>query len=238
MNNIPSFKSSVLTDIESTRLLRSAFPRSLEAYVDNALRVVPLADTRPFVNEHASVDVRGEEFRLLRRVYFDYVYLKDGSWHTHARWQMPSLEQDVLACIYSTHHDGVVRAQSINRLIESRHDWALPYLLNLVSDYVVEITELIDYRADRIDIEIAHQFAASNHRYVSRIADRVLSYWSLWHRVRHHSGTDHPQYAWLEDYPAYKTLKRLDIWPRTLARNSLRKQRKLRAKRIARGLEK
>jgi hypothetical protein len=238
MNTIPSFKSSVLTDIESTRLLRSAFPRSLEAYVDNALRVVPLADTRPFVNEHASVNVRGEEFRLLRRVYFDYGYLKDGSWHTHARWQLPSLEQDVLACIYSSHHDGVVRAQSINRLIESRYNWALPYLLNLVSDYVVEITELIDYRVNRINADRLREFAAANRRFVSRTADQALSYWNVGHRVRHHSGADHPQYAWLEDYPAYKTLKQLDLWPRLLARKSLRMQRKLRATRIARGLEK
>lgn len=238
MNTIPSFKSSVLTDIESTRLLRSAFPRSLEVYVDNALRVVPLAETRPFVNEHASVDVRGEEFCLLRRVYFDYSYIKDGGWHTHARWQLPSLEQDILACIYSTHHDGTVRAQTINRLIESRHDWALPYLLNLVSDYVIEVTELIDYRVNRINADRLREFAATNRQFISRSADRALSYWDLGHRVRHHSGADQPQYEWLEDYPAYKTLRQLELWPRLLARKSLRKQRRLRARRIARALEK
>jgi WD40 repeat protein len=232
-----AFTSSVLTDDESTRLLKSGFPASLSAHVENALQVVPVSRIKPVASDGIAIHLGNEDFKIIRRVYSNYEYVKDGSWHTHTRWRLPTLEQDVLACIYSTHHDGLVRMQTVNRLIESRHDWTVPYLLHLISEYVVEIAELVDYRVSSVDSKRVQQFASHNPTFMSQVADRVISYWNVGHRTAHHSGADHRRYAWLEMYPAFNTLSYLGVWPRQHARNLLRSERMLRATRRARGLE-
>jgi hypothetical protein len=232
-----AFTTSVLTDEESTRLLKSGFPSSIAAQVEHALQVVPVSKIKPLVRDDVSVRWREVGFTLIRRVYSNYEYVKDGGWHTHARWQLPTLEQDILACVYSAHHDGLVRMQTINRLIESEHDWTVPYLLMLLSEYVVEISEVIDYRIGRIDSKRMQGFASLNPTFMSRVADRVITYWNFNHRRGHHSGADHPRYEWLEMHPGFNALSYLGVWPRRHARHLLLAERKVRSARRARRIE-
>jgi hypothetical protein len=232
-----AFTTSVLTDEESTRLLKSGFPSSIAAQVEHALQVVPVSKIKPVVRGKVSVRGCDEVFRLLGRVYSNYEYVKDGGWHTHARWQLPTLEQDILACVYSAHHDGFVRMQTVNRLIESKHDWTVPYLLMLLSEYVVEISEAIDYRIGRIDSKRMQGFASLNPKFMSRVADRVITYWNFNHRRGHHSGADNPRYEWLEMHPGFNALSYLGVWPRRHARHLLLTERKVRSARRARRIE-
>ena len=56
-------------------------------------------------------------------------------------------QQLIAGCIYSRHGDGHVRERSIARIIGSSQPWVVPYVLQPLGEYVVEICELICARA-------------------------------------------------------------------------------------------
>ena len=217
-------KSSILHDFSSVQVLKSAFPLRISASVENALRVVPRGQQTPVAGDAARVFTNQGSFRPLRRVYSDYVYAASGGWSTQARWKLTGLEQDILACIYSVHHDGLVRVQTVNRLMRCDQEWALAYLLNLLGEYVIEIGELIDYRRHLVSSDRMAEFAALNPVFLRRICSRVVSYWHAQSRHAMHWGSDHPTYERLSDHPGYRALSQWGIWPTRCARKLRRKE--------------
>ncbi|WP_182904049.1 hypothetical protein [Microbispora sp. H10830] len=49
------------------------------------------------------------------------------------------LQQTILHCLYTRHHDGIVRQRHLTQIIGSLEPWALPYVVHLVGEYVLEI---------------------------------------------------------------------------------------------------
>jgi hypothetical protein len=47
----------------------------------------------------------------------------------------------MLTCLYSRHHDGHVRQQSVQRLLRADEPWVAPYIVALVGEHVVEIVQ-------------------------------------------------------------------------------------------------
>ena len=49
----------------------------------------------------------------------------------------------VLACVLSRNHDGHARQRAVERMLASSEDWVVPYVVQLVGEYVVEIMATI-----------------------------------------------------------------------------------------------
>jgi hypothetical protein len=46
-------------------------------------------------------------------------------------------------CLYTRHHDGFVRQMALQRVLASDETWTMPFVLQLLGEYVIEICENI-----------------------------------------------------------------------------------------------
>jgi hypothetical protein len=108
----------------------SAFPLSLAGDGQVVSRVIPptrLPPTQPF-----QVDVQGETVAIPYRLYND----EPGD---DARNQLSPTQQTMLRCLYTRHHDGLVRQRHLEQVIGVWEPWVIPFVVQLVGEYVVEI---------------------------------------------------------------------------------------------------
>lgn len=76
--------------------------------------------------------------------------------------------------------------------------WVVPFVVQFVGEYVVEIVEIIrrELVTDTIPATVHHaiygRFAAENPAFVALTAQRVASYWDCYFRNRYPSIQEHP----------------------------------------------
>lgn len=115
-------------------------------------------------------------------------------------------ELTVLGCLYSRHHDGFVRQRSLAVMLRSRQPWVVPFVVQLLGEYVVEITVDVE-RFTRETLPRRPEqrrtfatFLAENPGYTRLTEQRATSYWSAYYRR---------QYPSVSTYPALRALRAL-----------------------------
>jgi hypothetical protein len=53
-----------------------------------------------------------------------------------------------IACLYTRHNDGFVRQMALRRVLGSNEPWTVPFVLQLLGEYVIEICEDISRFAE------------------------------------------------------------------------------------------
>jgi hypothetical protein len=94
-------------------------------------------------------------------------------------------------CLYTRHHDGSVRQRALHRVLASDESWVIPFVLQLLGEYVIEICEDIDRFAQN-DLpqrpamrRELHSFAESNPDFIVLTQRRATSYWACYYRRPH-----------------------------------------------------
>jgi hypothetical protein len=107
----------------------------------------------------------------------------------------------LLACIYSRHHDGHVRETSVRQIIDADDSCVVPFLVQPLGEYVVEIVEFLHEHRAALGTAAVREFARANPRFLARTRQRAISYWDCYFRRR-----------WINraDYPALQVLDFLD----------------------------
>ena len=104
--------------------------------------------------------------------------------------------------MYSRHHDGHVRESACARILRFSEPWVVPYVVQLLGEYVVEICALI---LDRLSAQSSfsssayREFVSANPEYLELTQQRAISYWSCYYR----------QDFTRNEYPALIALDRL-----------------------------
>lgn len=110
--------------------------------------------------------------------------------------KMSNTEKMILHCIYSRSCDGYVRQKHISELLStSIPDWAIPYIVKVCDEYVVEILEMVYESLKESDTAAIKLFCASNRNAFCKSYNRMISYWDLFYR------NDYCRY---KDYVGYK----------------------------------
>lgn len=148
-------------------------------------------DTRDLTSRDSfTVMVSGETVSIPVRVYFDEVI---------SRSSFSTTQLAILDCLQTRHHDGFVRERALGRIITLNTPWSVPFVVQLASEYVIEILELIETNWTQIDERVLGRFLAENARYHARVRRRVISYWNVnYPRPRR------------ESYVGFRLLARLD----------------------------
>ncbi|MGW1159623.1 hypothetical protein ACWD48_15665 [Streptomyces sp. NPDC002519] len=100
------------------------------------------------------------------------------------------IQRQILHCLYSRHSDGLVRQRHLEQVVSSDKPWAVPFVVQLVGEYVLEILEAIQRGLSVLDSNgSAHRplygdFIARNPAFFARTERRVVSYWSCYYRWR------------------------------------------------------
>lgn len=94
-------------------------------------------------------------------------------------------------CLYTRHHDGFVRQKSLQQVIASDQTWTIPFVVQLLGEYVIEICEDIRRYAEtdlprRPEmVRGLKSFAADNPDFIVLTQQRATSYWDAYYRRLH-----------------------------------------------------
>ena len=126
------------------------------------------------------------------RVYFD---------EFQCRSRCSTTQLAILNCLQTRHHNGFVRERALRRIIDLNTPWSAPFVVQLMSEYVIEILDMIDAGWERVDGPLLARFLAENPRYHALVRRRVISYWNVYYRRR---------FPRRESYVGFRLLDRLD----------------------------
>ncbi|MFD4228788.1 hypothetical protein [Streptomyces sp. NPDC058545] len=159
--------------------LITAFPPELSGDAEAALAVMPASNLRPL--EPFSAYVEGQQVSIPGRLYNDEP-------PTEAVASLSSRQRQLLHCLYSRHCDGMVRQLHLTEVVDSADPWVVPFVVQLVGEYVLEILvvirdEIRDLATPGARSRLAYgQFIVENPAFFARTQRRVVSYWSCYYR--------------------------------------------------------
>ena len=150
--------------------LPDAFPRALRVDAP-ALQAMDVWHPHPS-HLHFIVALADEKLAIPTRLYFDTSLLG-------ATGNLNARQRAMLWCLGTRHHDGHVREECLRHLLPHLQDWMVPFVVQLIGEYVHEIIKLIDAALITLDpcMQTAFaRFARDNPRYVDTIEQRTISY--------------------------------------------------------------
>jgi hypothetical protein len=154
----------------------------------------------PFVNDSyrkSSIEamVLGRTVQIPKRIFFlaiddETLGLSDGA---------------LLALRYlrTRSTDGHIRHAALRYLLDTNEAWALPFVVLLAGEYVVEIIEDMVSALPRLDRPAYRNFVLENRPVMRRLRARAISYWDCYYR------NTHPNRG---SYPGLVFLHELDHW--------------------------
>jgi hypothetical protein len=159
---------------EQLQILRHAFPTRIEAEVVGALAVINFnAPLKPAGSFQVSVD--GEMLEIPYRIYYDEP--------TPDNLRALSVVQsEILACLYTRHHNGFVREKYAGQIVASNQSWIPSFVLRLLGEYVIEILYAIERNLNNLNQDTYRQFLTSNREFYETTKRRVMSYWDSYYR--------------------------------------------------------
>ncbi len=92
--------------------------------------------------------------------------------------------RDLALCLGTRHCDGYIREECLRQIVALERAWAVPFIVQLVGEYVIEIVELIATAVPRMNPEHLSEFAAANPEFMETTRRRATSYWDCYHRSR------------------------------------------------------
>lgn len=185
---------AILRDVEDAKQIVRGFPVALRADAGAVASILP--EPKHVLTARAQrLSVQGEEVEIAARIYNP-----EPSGSTVQR--LSAAQRLIAACIYTRHHDGHVRESACAVLLPSAELWVVPYVVQLLGEYVVEISTLI---LERLTAQSSfswpayREFVRENSAFIALTEQRAISYWSCYYR--HDFGR--------RDYPALVALDRL-----------------------------
>jgi hypothetical protein len=121
--------------------------------------------------------------------------------------ELSPVQHRILHCLYTRHHDGFVRQRHLEQIVGSAQPWVVPFVLQIVGEYVVELLLAIRGGLANLDTPgtaqhmVYGRFIAANPDFFHLTRQRVASYWDCYYRGL---------YADRRHYPGYTILASLD----------------------------
>ena len=118
---------------EATETLIGAFPKDVRQAAAEVTRVFEGAGATCSPDSFG-IKVSGEGLSIPARIYVEERRVMMGE----------GLARHLADCLLTRHHDGYVRARALARIISLNKPWSIPFVVQLIGEYVVEI--LVIYR--------------------------------------------------------------------------------------------
>jgi hypothetical protein len=170
------------------------FPAALQPVASALLSVLAATEFSPSIHSF-TVLVQGEPLSAPGRVYYRPHELRSAIAGSSGDGRTLAL------CLGTRHHDGYIREECLRQLVGSDRPWALPFLVQLLGEYVVEIAEVVAAALPAVDPVQLAEFARENPAFMDLTRQRVRSYWDCYYRRR---------FPTLQGYPAFKALEAIE----------------------------
>lgn len=198
----------MVLDVGDVTTLAAAFPRTLRPDVEAMLATVSPGVWGSHAVSSSTIDsarcrlelqVEGETVVVPYRQYLDSVRPTDP-----AIGLLTPAQHLALGCLWTRHHNGWTRQRWVRRIVRAEQAWVMPFVVQLLGEYVVEIiTDICLALPELADpaSPIARRygrFLSDNPAFLQLTSQRVASYWDCYHRGRHLNRSDYPGYVLLD----------------------------------------
>jgi|GEM_PF-132810 len=162
------------------QLLEKGFPKTIAQDVSAVFQIIPKRKKAYGLSEQfVTYRIQNDEIEIPYRVYWDEP--KDEDLESLSPRQLM-----ILHCIYSRSHDGYIRQKHIESIVSGDYpDWAIPYVVKICDEYVVEIIEVVYEHLAETDTERIKKFCAQNYATFCRSYQRMISYWDIYYRQQY-----------------------------------------------------
>ena len=182
-------------------VIENCFPSYLKDDINIVFRALDFCSKHePYMPFEVQIDQ--EKLVIPQRIYCDEHQLKK-------LIELTPIQQTIGFCFFSRHHDGYVRERCIRQVFNVNEKFVIPFIVQLLGEYVIEIIESIYQAKDNIDKSHLQSFIEENPEHYYRIHQRVYSYWDCFYRHAYPKYRKHvkPSGDTVLDYPAIKFLK-------------------------------
>ncbi len=175
---------------EYTEVWRKAFPQRLHVDLNSVLRILPLENNSVTLSngnlflvdnligeKNNKIEFGGESLVIPCRIYFNEP-------EPDLENSLTDLQKIILNCIYLFHHDGYVRAKRLSRIADNSKEWIIPYIIQLVGEYVYELLPLLNKKINKNTLTYYAEFIAKNPAYWQQLESRMISYWNEYYRCK------------------------------------------------------
>ena len=98
---------------------------------------------------------------------------------------LTDIQKEILYCIYTRSCNGYVREKYLKELLKlDFHSWAIPYIIKLSDEYVVEISEVIYDKLKIRNNDDIKRFCIENKNVINKSYSRMISYWNVYYRSK------------------------------------------------------
>ena len=122
-----------------------------------------------------TVQLDKEVLNIPYRLYFNGPDKKDEA-------KLTGTQGTILNCIYLRHHDGHLRERRLRQLLDKNDYWVIPFTLQLLGEYVLEILEVLGKHINDKNIRNYQRFTKENPKYWQQTESRMISYWNEYYR--------------------------------------------------------
>lgn len=153
------------------------FPAALQPAALALLHVLPAAELAP-ARQGFKVLVQGEVLSAPFRVYYQTSNLRSVIASSTGR------SRSVALALGTRHFDGYVRQECLRQIVAMDEPWVVPFIVQLLGEYVIEIVEVIAAAIPVVNAERFSEFALANPEFMATTRRRATSYWDCYYRNR------------------------------------------------------
>lgn len=153
-------------------VINEAFPEKLAKDIDKVIKIIPLLPVDSTFNQF-EVFMDQEKITIPYRIYYNEAKEKDIK-------KLTVLQKEILYCIYTRHHDGHIREKYLKKVILSKNKWVIPFVFQLIGEYVIEIINLIYDNLQKLNVDAYIKFLKGNKYFYNLTKQRVDSYWDCY----------------------------------------------------------
>lgn len=184
-------------------ILRS-FPSALKQDVEKVVDILSFDKDFLFSPGAQTINLDNEVLNISYRIYFDEPSLT-------AEKSLTEQQRTILNCIFLRHHDGYVRQRRLELLLDKIEYFVVPFVFQLLGEYVIEILFLLDTHINDNTIHNYLKFINDNKKYWHKTENRVTSYWNVYYRRPHYPSYLPSKYKDRKDYIGQQIIERLKI---------------------------
>jgi hypothetical protein len=178
------WKTAVAAFPHSSQMLAEGAARTLASFVDDSYR----KSSVPAV-------VLGKAVQIPQRIHFLGL--------DEAKLQISNSSWAAIQCLCTRSTDGYMRQASLRQVLSISEPWAIPFVVLLAGEYVVEITEDMVASLPALSCDVYGNFVRENRPLMRRLRSKATSYWDRFYRK---SCPDR------STYPGLVFLHQLELW--------------------------
>ncbi|MEI5909564.1 hypothetical protein WAK64_21305 [Bacillus spongiae] len=182
-------------------MFNDGFPVHLR---DDVTKIIKLISSMPYNNstigESQDIDEYVQDDIVIKFPYRIY-YIDNSDKYIDS---LNVQQKMILHCIYSRSCDGFVRQKHLKLLLMMDYEnWAIPYIVKICDEYVIEIVEMTYEILKERDTEEIKKFCLENNALFYKSYNRMISYWNEYYRLKYNNFQEYVGRKLFEDCFGY-----------------------------------